>query len=265
MDVLGPGTRVGRVDLRVADLDRALAFYGDVLGFAAERDDGSATLSAGGPPVLRLIGGAPAGAPPPRATGLFHIAILYPARADLADALGRVAAAGLRLSGASDHGVSEALYLSDPDDNGVELYADRPVEDWPTLSGGAIDMYSAPLDLPDLLASLPGEPQLGAPVPAGTTVGHVHLKVADVERSVAFYAQTVGLELRARMPDAAFLAGGGYHHHVGANTWQSRGGPAPPPGSVGLERFELRVPTGAEARTLRDPDGMEVVVVPDEA
>jgi catechol 2,3-dioxygenase len=263
---LGPGTRVGRVDLRVTDVGPALGFYRDVLGFAAEAGDGggeSVTLSAGGPPVLRLVDGAPAGVPEPGATGLFHTAFLYPTRADLADALGRVAAAGLRLTGASDHGVSEALYLRDPDGNGVELYADRPVADWPRQPDGTIDMYTAPLDLADLVAAGPAAPSPGAPVPAGTTVGHVHLKVADVERAARFYEDVVGLDLTARIPQAAFLAGGGYHHHVGANTWMTLGGAAPPPGSAGLERFELRVPAGVEARTLRDPDGIEVVVVPD--
>ena len=267
---LGPGTRVGRVDLRVTDLERALGFYRDVLGFAAESpgDDESVTLSAGGPAVLRLVDGAPAGIPPSGATGLFHTAFLYPARADLAEAVGRVATSGLRLTGASDHGVSEALYLHDPDGNGVELYADRAVEDWPRQPDGSIDMFTAPLDLHDLVAAAGGRariPSPGAPVPAGTTVGHVHLKVADVERAARFYEDEVGLALMARMPQAAFLAGGGYHHHVGANTWQSLGGSPPPPGSAGLERYELRVPAGAEARTLRDPDGIEVVVVPDES
>jgi catechol 2,3-dioxygenase len=269
---LGPGTRMGRVDLRVTDVGRALRFYRDVLGFAAESprppDDGgeSVTLSAGGPPVLRLVDGAPAGVPPSGATGLFHTAFLYPTRADLADALGRVAAAGLRLSGASDHGVSEALYLRDPDDNGVELYADRPVAEWPWQPDGSIDMYTAPLDLADLVAA-GGErarlPSPGAPVPAGTTVGHVHLKVADVDRAARFYEDVVGLAPTARIPQAAFLAGGGYHHHVGANTWMTLGGATPPPGSAGLERFELRVPADAEARTLHDPDGIDVVIVPD--
>jgi catechol 2,3-dioxygenase len=271
---LGPGTRVGRVDLRVTDVGRALGFYRDVLGFAAESPrppdagDESMTLAAGGPPVLRLVDGAPAGIPASGATGLFHTAFLYPTRADLADALGRVAAAGLRLTGASDHGVSEALYLRDPDGNGVELYADRPLADWPRRPDGGIDMYTAPLDLADLVAA-GGErarfPSPGAPVPAGTTVGHVHLKVADVDRATRFYVDEVGLALMAGMPQAAFLAGGGYHHHVGANTWMTLGGAPPPPGSAGLERFELRVPAGAEARTLRDPDGIEVVVVPDPA
>ena len=263
---LGPGTRVGRVDLRTTDVGRALGFYRDVLGFAAEGDgagDESVTLSAGGPPVLRLLDGAPAGIPSSGTTGLFHTAFLYPTRADLADALGRVAAAGLRLTGASDHGVSEALYLRDPDGNGVELYADRPVEAWPRQPDGSIDMYTAPLDLADLVAAGPGVPAPGAPVPAGTTVGHVHLKVADVERATRFYQDVVGLDLMAHMAQAAFLAGGGYHHHVGANTWMTLGATPPPPGSAGLVRFELRVPAGAEARTLHDPDGIEVAMVPD--
>jgi catechol 2,3-dioxygenase len=257
---LGPGTRIGRVDLRVRDLAAALGFYRDVLGFSVERDDGSATLSAGGEPVLKLTAGATQVAPR-RTTGLYHTAILYPTRADLADALGRVAAAGLRLSGASDHGVSEALYLDDPDENGVELYADRPREAWGRRPDGGIDIYTAPLDLHALLAAADRPPEPGAPIAPGTSVGHVHLKVADVERTVAFYRGEVGMELQAAVPEAAFLAGGGYHHHVGANAWQSLGAPPPPPGSAGIERYEIRVPAGVPARTLRDPDGVEVALV----
>jgi catechol 2,3-dioxygenase len=259
---LGAGTRIGRVDLRVRDLDAALGFYRDVLGFAVDRDDGTATLSAGGGPVLRLTAGATQPAPT-RATGLFHTAILYPTRTDLADALGRLAAARVRLAGASDHGVSEALYLDDPDGNGVELYADRPREAWGRRPDGGIDIYTAPLDLHDLLGAADRPPEPGAPIPDGVTVGHVHLKVADVERAVGFYRDQVGLQLMATYPQAAFLSGGGYHHHLGANTWQSLGAPPPPPGSAGLLRYEIRVPAGVPARNLRDPDGIEVALVPD--
>jgi len=257
---LGPGTRIGRVDLRVRDLEAALGFYRDVLGFAVERHDGWATLSAGEGPVLKLTEGATQVAPR-RATGLFHTAILYPARADLADALGRLATAGVRLTGASDHGVSEALYLDDPDGNGVELYADRPREAWGRRPGGGIDIYTAPLDLHGLQAAADRPPEPGAPIAAGTSVGHVHLKVADVDRAVGFYRDEVGLELQATVPLAAFLSGGGYHHHLGANAWHSLGAPPPPAGSAGIERYEIRVPPGVPARSLRDPDGVEVALV----
>jgi catechol 2,3-dioxygenase len=147
-----PGTRIGHVHLKVADLDRALAFYRDVLGFEVTQRYGreAVFLSAGG--YHHHIGlntwESRGGSPPPRGTtGLYHVAILYPSRAALADALRRVLAAGIRIDGASDHGVSEAIYLSDPDGNGIELYRDRPQEEWPRASDGTLAMTTAPLDL----------------------------------------------------------------------------------------------------------------------
>lgn len=153
---IGPGVRIGHVHLKVADLDRALAFYRDVLGFAVTQRYGTQAvfLSAGG--YHHHIGlntweSANGPPPPPGTTGLFHLAILYPTRAELADALRRVLAAGLELDGASDHGVSEALYLRDPDGNGVELYWDRPEEQWPRTPEGNLAMFNRSLDLKALL------------------------------------------------------------------------------------------------------------------
>ena len=149
------GTRIGHVHLKVADLERALAFYCGVLGFAlTQRYPGAAFISAGGYHhhiglnTWESLGGSP---PARGTTGLFHTAILYPTRAALADALRRLIAAGIELDGASDHGVSEALYLRDPDENGVELYWDRPESDWPRAADGALAMYTRRLDLEDLL------------------------------------------------------------------------------------------------------------------
>ena len=155
---LHPDVRIGHVHLKVADLERALAFYRDVLGFELTQRLGSqaAFLSAGGYHhhiglnTWESAGGRP---PPPRTTGLYHIAILYPTRAELADALRRVSAAGIPLEGAADHGVSEALYLRDPDGNGVELYRDRPMEEWPRSPDGELAMFTRPLNLDDLLGS----------------------------------------------------------------------------------------------------------------
>ena len=152
-----PGTRIGHVHLRVADLERALGFYRDVLGFGVTLRYGSQAvfLAAGdyhhhiGLNTWESLGGSP---PPPGATGLYHLAVLYPTRADLADALRRLVDVSYPLQGASDHGVSEALYLSDPDGNGVELYWDRPEEAWPRDSDGGIEMYTRPLDLEGLLS-----------------------------------------------------------------------------------------------------------------
>ena len=157
-----PGTRLGHVHLKVADLERALGFYCGVLGFAITQRYGqqAAFVSAGGYHhhiglnTWESLGGSP---PPPRSTGLFHTAILYPTRASLADALRRLGAAGIRLDGASDHGVSEALYLRDPDQNGVELHWDRPREQWPLTADGGLAMMTAPLDLAGLLREPPLE------------------------------------------------------------------------------------------------------------
>ena len=154
---IAPGTRIGHVHLKVAELERALGFYCGVLGFELTQRYGAsaAFISAGGYHhhiglnTWESLGGSP---PPPNATGLFHLAILYPTRADLADALRRLMIAGIDLDGASDHGVSEALYLRDPDQNGVELYWDRPKDQWPRSASGELQMFTKPLDLKNLLA-----------------------------------------------------------------------------------------------------------------
>jgi catechol 2,3-dioxygenase len=241
-------THVARTDLRVDDAPAAAGFYRDVVGLDGERE----LRAAGGRVLLTLRDDGVAGPAPVRATGLFHVAVRFPARADLASALRRVAGAGARLSGASDHGVSEALYLADPAGNGVELYWDRPRDVWPA------DMFTAPLDLGDLLAA---GPDPGDPVaPPGTDIGHVHLKVADLERAVTFYAGELGLAVEHRYgAEAAFLAANGYHHHVGLNTWMSLGAAPAPDRLAGLDRVAF----AAEGRvgTLRDPDGVEVELV----
>lgn len=156
--MIDPGTKVGHIHLKVSDLDRAVAFYRDVLGFELQQQLGSeaAFLSAGGYHhhiglnTWQSRGGSP---PPPGTTGLFHVAFLYPTRESLAGAVRGVIDAGVPLSGASDHGVSEAIYLNDPDGNGIELYRDRPREEWPRGAGGELEIYTAPLDLQDLLAA----------------------------------------------------------------------------------------------------------------
>jgi catechol 2,3-dioxygenase len=241
---LPSATRVATVTLRTGDPGAGLDFYGGVLGLRELAGaDGELSLGAGGErPLLRLVRTSPGTPAPTRATGLFHTAIRYRARAELADALRRLLAAGLRLSGASDHGVSEALYLSDPDRNGVELYWDRPRERWPRpASGERVGMFTRPLALERLLA-LPSPERTDAD--PGVDVGHVHLKVSDIERSVAFYRDVLGLELMQRFgSEAAFLAAGDYHHHVGLNVWYSGGSGPPPPGSAGLAEFALELPS----------------------
>jgi catechol 2,3-dioxygenase len=248
------------VELRVRDLGATERFYAEALGLERVRDEPLA-LGAGGRPLLILRQAEAAVPAPPGSTGLFHVALRFPDRPELARALRRLATVGVPLSGASDHGVSEALYLGDPDHNGIELYRDRPTEEWPLEPDGSVAMFTRRLDLHDVLQEAPED---GAgPAAPGTDIGHVHLKVSDLERSVDFYRDNLGLNLRARYGrEAAFLAAGAYHHHVGLNTWQSLGGGPPPQGSPGLERFTIALSSQEQAEELTDPDGIALRVVP---
>ncbi|MDA8067415.1 MAG: VOC family protein [Actinomycetota bacterium] len=249
---IAAGTTLGLVALTVSDLDRSLAFYETAIGLVPERrPDGTVLLggAARWPPLLSLTGDPEAAPRNPRNTGLFHFAILVPTRRDLALALVRLVRAGWQLEGASDHLVSEALYLSDPDGNGIEIYRDQPREQWRHDSGGQLAMATLPLDLDGLLAELGDGSQqalVDAPMPAGTSIGHVHLQVAELERTEQFYRGVIGFDVTVRSyPGALFVSAGGYHHHLGLNTWNSRGGQAPAPGSVGLRAFEVRLPDAA--------------------
>lgn len=245
---IAASTAIGTVALTVSSLERSLPFYERVLGLRAdEQPDGSVLLGGAArlPPLLSLVGDSSAPPRNPRETGLFHFAILVPTRRDLAVALARLAQGGWRLDGASDHLVSEALYLSDPDGNGIEIYRDRPREQWRRDAGGRLAMATLPLDLEDLLGELrdaPFDPEGEALMPDGTRIGHVHLQVAELEQTEAFYAGVLGFEVMVRgYPGALFVAAGGYHHHIGLNTWNSRGGASPAPGGVGLRAYELRL------------------------
>jgi catechol 2,3-dioxygenase len=247
--MIPPETHIGRVRLRVADIDDLTTFYERVIGLrAVERDNGTVRLGPeGGEPLIELVADAQAPAPPSFSTGLFHLAILVPDRAELARSLERVAGAGWRLSGASDHLVSEALYLQDPEGNGIEIYRDRPRDQW-GHDGPELRMATLPLDLDGVLGEVAPSEQAAGGMPAGTTMGHVHLQVADIPAAEGFYNGGVGLDVMVRSyPGALFLAAGGYHHHLGVNTWQSQGAPAPPEGALGLDRFELVFPD-AESR-----------------
>jgi catechol 2,3-dioxygenase len=250
---LPAGTHVASVTLRSGDLDAAARFYGELVGLreVAAAGAGLALGADGGPALLSFEPAVPGTPAPPGATGLFHTAIRFPARGELAAALRRVAEGGAQLSGASDHGVSEALYLDDPEGNGVELYWDRAREAWPRDAAGRVEMFTAPLDLRDLLDQQPESD--GTRAPAGTDVGHVHLQVAELDRSMRFYLDLVGFEAQAWLGgQAGFVSAGGYHHHVGMNTWRSRGAGPPPPGSAGLERVTIAVPSAAALDALGD-------------
>jgi catechol 2,3-dioxygenase len=269
---IDPSLRIDKVQLAVSDLHASVDFYERVMGLQLiERDEQHAILGAGGVGMLELLALPDASAAPRRATGLFHVAWLHPNRAGLAETVRRIAAAGWPFEGAADHGVSEALYLADPDGLGIEIYADRPRESWQRPADGpGVSMVTLPLDVEDLLGTFHGEPS--ERVAAGTGIGHVHLKVSDVDRTAAFY-EGLGFEEQARLPSAAFVSAGGYHHHLGLNSWQSAGGSRPPERSPGLRliEFGLSGPAALEeiaesagvegeredggALTLHDPDG----------
>jgi catechol 2,3-dioxygenase len=238
-------TTVGTVALTVADLDRARAFYETVLGLTAhEVDDGDLALGVADEPALVRLRGDFA-APPlhPRATGLFHLAVLTPSRRELAYALARLARSGWPLSGASDHLVSEALYLNDPDGNGIEIYRDRERSEWRTDEDGQLAMATLRLDLESLAGELHDAPPVPDRMPAGTRMGHVHLQVSDIAAAEDFYHGVLGFDVTVRgYPGALFVSAGGYHHHIGLNTWNSAGAAPPAPGAVGLRSFDVRLP-----------------------
>jgi catechol 2,3-dioxygenase len=240
-------TRLGAIWLRAGDIGLLRDFYERVIGLRAiASEDGVTALGAGDRSLVELVSDPDAPARPPHTTGLFHLALLVPARADLTRALRRVFENGWHLSGASDHLVSEALYLSDPEGNGIELYRDRPREEWPR-EGDEVAMATLPLDLEDLLAE-PGAGDDAPAMPAGTVLGHVHLQVKDLDSAAAFWVDALGLDVTASLyPGALFVSAGGYHHHVGLNTWAGVGAPRPPAGARGLDRFELVLPDAASA------------------
>ncbi len=245
---LPTATHIAAVHLQVADLQRSMAFYEDLLGFRPVRSDRSeAWLSATGdaPHQLRLTETENAVPRPPRATGLFHVAYRAPDRAGLSRWLHRLLSQEVPLHGASDHGVSEALYLADPDGLGVELYCDRPRERW-KFRGKYVAMGSEQLDTADLLGQASGQAWDG--LDPATDVGHVHLCVSSLEAAERFYIDTLGMNAMQRdFPGALFIAAGGYHHHIGTNTWRSAGSPPAPEDAVGLRSFTLGVPAASLA------------------
>jgi catechol 2,3-dioxygenase len=238
--ILPEQTTVGRVDLAAADAARLRSFYSEVVGLPEGSD------------LVRFEESPGAPAPPPGSTGLFHLAILVPTRRDLALALVRIARARWPLSGASDHLVSEAIYLRDPEGNGIEIYRDRPRWQWQRRGDGlAID--TLPLDLEDVVGEIEGEIDVdpGA-MPPETVVGHVHLQVADLDAAEEFYVGALGFDVTARVPGGRFVSAGGYHHHLGFNVWSTQGGSPPPPGSRGLRSWEVVLPRDEDVEAARE-------------
>jgi catechol 2,3-dioxygenase len=244
--------RLGPVHLTVSDLDRSVAFYERSLGLRLHDRDGEiATVGAGAEDLVVLVeeaGAVPGG----RHAGLYHFALLFPTRQELARAVLRLTTARTSIEGASDHGVSEAIYLRDPDGNGIELYVDRPRAAWPPprTAGERVEMYTIALDMKDLMRQADGaDPQ---PHPArGLVMGHVHLHVGDVARALAFYRDVLGFEVMLEIGSAAFLSAGGYHHHVGFNVWLGQDVTPAPPGTAGLREWTVVLDSAAQVAAVR--------------
>jgi catechol 2,3-dioxygenase len=269
---LPDATRLGAVHLTVTDLARSVAFYERVIGLAAnDARDGQARIGD-----VLVLHEEPSARPAGRHAGLYHVALRFPTRAELARVAVRVAVTRTPIQGASDHGTHEAIYLPDPDGNGLELAWDRDRSVWPSYD----DMLThgvQPLDVQDLLSVVASE-EPSARAGDGVTVGHVHLHVADTEAGKRFYRDGLGFEVQADLGTAVFVSAGGYHHHVGFNVWRGQGVPPQPEGTVGLGHWTLVVPEdlgavrgrlealGApvaehpEGLLARDPSGIAVVI-----
>jgi catechol 2,3-dioxygenase len=236
-------TRMGPVELTVSDLGRSLDYYRQAIGLGV-REEGDGRASLGGDSELLVLHEVPGARPAPRNTGLFHFALLVPERRDLAAWLAHAIREQVPMTGVSDHFVSEALYLRDPDGHGIEIYADRPRDVW---EGQVARMTTEPLDLENLLGELDDpEQEPFEALPAGTVMGHVHLQVADIPETVRFYRDVLGFdEMTTYGSQATFLSAGGYHHHLGANTWASAGAPPPPEGSASLRLASVVLPDSA--------------------
>lgn len=252
---------IGKVGLKVRDGDKVATFYREVVGLSElGREDGAIVLGAGERPLLVIETDPEAEPDDLREAGLFHTAFLLPQRSDLANWLRFAIDRQITLDGASDHGVSEALYLSDPEGNGIEIYADRSPENWTGPNGEAV-IKTVRLDADDLLASADGARWQGAP--AGSMVGHVHLRVGDPAEAAAWWQEVMGFDLQARYGGSAvFLSSGGYHHHVGANSWHSAGAGRRDPARAGLAYVEVLSREASESETRQDPWGTEIRVVP---
>jgi catechol 2,3-dioxygenase len=241
--LLADETRLGPVELRVSDLERSLPFYERVIGLSVlERDERSASLGGLAGEAVVVLHADPAARAPGRESGLYHYALLFSSREELARVGRRVAETRTRIDGASDHGTHEAIYLPDPDGIGIELASDRPREQWPRdafAMGGP-----HPLDVQALFETIAGE----APsehADEGLRVGHVHLHVGDLDASSRFYHDGLGFAVRARMPHAEFVSAGGYHHHVAYNLWRGEGVRGAATDVLGLVNWTLR--TAGEA------------------
>ncbi|HEV2776121.1 MAG TPA: VOC family protein [Solirubrobacteraceae bacterium] len=244
--------RLGPVHLAVSTLDGSVAFYERALGLRLhDRDGNVATLGTGGEDLVVLVE-APDAAPSGRHAGLYHYALLFEDRRELARAVKRLASTRTRIEAASDHGVLEAIYLRDPDDNGIELYADRPRARWPVprVPGERVEMPTIALDMQHLMRSVERE-EPRAHAGAGLVVGHVHLHVGDVGQALDFYRDVLGFEVMADLGNAAFVSAGGYHHHLGLNIWLGRDVEPRPPRTAGLSEWTVLLAASGELAAVR--------------
>lgn len=241
---------IGAVYLTVSDLERSLHYYQHNIGLKLHRQEGAAAFLGVGGPDLLILQEQPGAQHVQGVTGLYHFAILVPNRLELARTLRHLIETETPLGGFSDHAVSEAIYLSDPDGHGIEIYRDRPADQWPHQNG-TIAMTTVRLDIPDLLSLVRNEEKPWTGLAEGTIVGHIHLHVNQLPQAVAFYQKILGMDLITYYGDqAAFVSYNGYHHHVGLNTWAGVGAPPPPEDAVQLRWWQLRLPNAAALQTI---------------
>ena len=242
MDVIHPDTQIGLVSLKVADFGRSLPFYTHNIGLKLlRRDDDVAVLGTAVRPLLELVE-KPGAALPRGTTGLYHFALLVPNRLELAKTFKNLVETETKFQGFSDHSVSEAIYLGDPDGNGIEIYRDRRRDEWP-VQNGRLQMNTLPLDLDSLIAELNGHTTPWQGLHDDTIMGHIHLHIRNLDEAEAFYCNVLGFERVMRYGAAAgFVSAGGYHHHIGLNTWAGVGVPAPPQQMAGLRHYQILLP-----------------------
>ncbi|KQZ78341.1 bleomycin resistance protein [Mesorhizobium sp. Root157] len=254
---------VARVGLRARDAEGLAAYYRAIVGLEElARDGETITLGAAGRPLLAIESDKAAKPDDPRSAGLFHTAFLLPSRADLGRWINHAIAEKIKVEGASDHLVSEALYLTDPEGNGIEIYVDRPREDW-AWKGSQVAMATERMDVPGVVGSVPAGDAGWQGAPQNTVIGHVHLRVGDPREAEAWWNREFGFDTVAKYgAQAVFLSSGGYHHHIGANTWQSAGAGHRDNGRTGLAWVEMRA-TDADGEVSReDPWGTVIRTVP---
>lgn len=258
-------THLGHVDLKVSDIDKLTDFYSSKIGFKIVMEDGyTVCLSSSGnePYLLRLTEIKDFIRPSRNATGLFHTAFKVPSRKELGQTLVRLGNNNIKFHGFSDHGVSEAMYLSDPDGNGIEIYTDKPVEQWPHKTN-EIEMYTEPLNINSLLNEMGKSDLETSTFSSNTCIGHIHLKVSDLANAKYFYCEVMGFEItQSSYEGALFVSAGGYHHHIGLNVWYSSNGPHPSENSLGLKSFSVVVPNSESVEMIKQriiTSGLEII------